>query len=396
MGQAIELFGLRCAHRMAAERVGEIMIYSSIVRYKWDEADPEMTALDFDKALKELKDVDRLNLRMNCPGGSVHQAVAMRAMLAGYPAAEKHIYIEGLCASAATLIASVPGCVVHITEGSEYMIHNPSDYAFGDANAMEAVVRSLRNTEKDCYAMYARKSGQDEATIKQWMDETKWFGAKEAVEAGFADELLEATGDRVASAAVSAGDMRLMRALYAAVPEAIAVRQEEAPPAPPEPAEPAGATMSDAPVAEDAPPVPPTREESEPMDMKDMTLEELQAAQPALLQSARETAIQEERQRMQDIDELTPPGEDYAQMAAAAKAEGTSALDFHKRVLAAQKDKSAAFLAQRRQETEPAAQVPGGASEDDAGDEEQRMEADAKEIAAFAKACHDTGVGAMY
>lgn len=398
MGRAMELFSLRCEHRMAAEDVGEIMLYSGIVRYKWDKDDPEMTALDFDRALRELKDVSRLNLRMNCPGGSVDQAVAMRHMFADHPAVEKHIFIEGLCASAATLIATIPGCTVHIAEGSEYMIHNPRNFAFGDANTMESVVQSLRNTEKECYAMYARKTGQDEIVIKQWMDETKWFSARDAVKVGFADELMEATGEMVACAAVSEGDMRLMRQMYAVVPEAVTERREtEAPPAT-DPISHAGEAASAPSVSDDTTQddTAQIRKENEDMDMTNMTMEELQEARPELLQSTRDAAIQEERQRMQEIDDLTPPGAEYAAMATEAKTSGESAMAYHKRILAAQKDKSATFLAQRKQETEAAAAVPGGASEDDSGDEDKRMEASAKEIAEFAKTHHDTGAGTMY
>ena len=55
----------------AAEGEAEIMIYSAITSWKWDKDDPEVTAKEFDKLMKEARTsgATTLRLRLNCPGG---------------------------------------------------------------------------------------------------------------------------------------------------------------------------------------------------------------------------------------------------------------------------------------------------------------------------------------
>ena len=118
------------------------------------------------------------------------------------------------------------------------------------------------------------------------------------------------------------------------------------------------------------------------MEMSNLTSDQLQAENPALFDQIRQQAIETERQRLEEIDALTLPG--CEAMAAEAKKDGTSALEFQKKVVAAQKAKGAQFLADRQKETEPAQQVPAGAA--DGGKTEEQMIADnAKDIAEYAK-----------
>ena len=119
-----------------------------------------------------------------------------------------------MCASAATILATIPGAKVEIAEGSEYMIHNPWTWAAGNAEELEHVAENLRNTEETVRGMYAKRTGQDDAQIKEWMDNETWFTAKQAVEAGFCDELLEAEAQ--AAACVSG---RVMDACNGILPE---------------------------------------------------------------------------------------------------------------------------------------------------------------------------------
>ena len=118
------------------------------------------------------------------------------------------------------------------------------------------------------------------------------------------------------------------------------------------------------------------------MDMKDITLDQLRSENPALFAQAQQEAVKAERQRIADIDALTMEG--YEAMAEEAKSNGTSALDFQKQVVAAQKQKPKDFIANRQKETAPAANVPGGAADGGKSNEQEILD-NAKEIADFAK-----------
>lgn len=113
------------------------------------------------------------------------------------------------------------------------------------------------------------------------------------------------------------------------------------------------------------------------MDPKDITMEQLRTENPNLLAQV----VAAERQRVQDIDDLTMPG--YEQMAAEAKRNGTSAMDFQKAVVKAQREKGPAFMAARQQEVAPAAQVTGG-EPNDAKTTEEELAAYVKEMTAYA------------
>ena len=79
-----KMMRLCCELNMEANsESAEIMVYSNIVSYKYFEDDPAVTALEFDKMMKRAREsgAKTLNLRINSPGGSVYQAVAMRTML---------------------------------------------------------------------------------------------------------------------------------------------------------------------------------------------------------------------------------------------------------------------------------------------------------------------------
>lgn len=382
-------FALRYETRMSADDVGEILIYSEIVSEKWRPDDPEVTAIDFDKALKSVGEVKRLNIRINSPGGDVDSAVAIRAMLSESPIPEKHIYIQGMCASAATLPASTPGCTVHIHEGSLYMIHNPRTWACGTASEIENVAHRLRLRESEFCTMYAKRCGKDEKTVKAWMDETKWFTATQALAEGFVDEIV-ATNETTA-ACVTEDDMRVMRALYGEVPENIAVI-DNVNPADEPPETISNAKSGTEPAA--APENTKTNEEEHSMDMKDITGEQLMQERPDLFNALNEAGAKAERERMQEIDELTPPG--YEEMAAEAKKNGESAMDYHKRVVKAQREKATEFLEKRNKETAGSKEVTGGATSDLDGDEAKMIDEHAKEIAAYAKAYHDAGAGTMF
>lgn len=127
-----DAFRLAFRANMSAESdTGELMLYGEITQNvpKWykDNYPDDKSAIDFDKAVKDLKKAGakKLLLRINSPGGVVNEAIAMRAIITGAGFENIDVHIEGMCASAATILASIPDAHVSIAPGSEYMIHNP-------------------------------------------------------------------------------------------------------------------------------------------------------------------------------------------------------------------------------------------------------------------------------
>ena len=130
------------------------------------------------------------------------------------------------------------------------------------------------------------------------------------------------------------------------------------------------------------------------MEIAELTAEQLAAQNPALLAQVQQNAVQAERERLNDIDALTEPG--YEEMAAQAKANGTSAMDFHKQIVAAMKQKGSNFLTARQEETAPAQNIAGGAAQSAGAAEGEERDAYAKEMASYARAYSGIGDGSMY
>ena len=338
----------------------EVMVYSTIHSSKFfgDEYTPD----DFDRDLKDARKSGalKLNLRVNSGGGDVFSAVAMRSMIINAGFESVRVMIEGLCASAATLFATVPGANVVIADGSEFMIHNPMTIAIGNAGEIEKTAEHLRSMEGTFREMYAAKCGKSDEQIKAWMDDETWFTAKRAVEEGFCDELLET---EKAVACVSTQEMAVMHSIYANVPEEITVSDGS----------------NENPVAGFSTVIN-IKEEPKTMEIKDCTREQLLAENPALVDEIVNQAVADERARVEEITNLTLPG--YEADAEEAKANGTSAMDFVKTIAAKSKQKGATFLAARKEETALAKEVKAGNPE--ATSEEDEIRAWAKKSAEMA------------
>lgn len=388
MGEKSRFRFLYALQEAAAKDEAEIMIYSEIVSYKWSKDDPDITAADFDKLLKDAKSsgAKKLRLRINSPGGSVWQAVAMKTMLDMSGFEQITVDIEGLCASAATFFACIQSAHVRIAQGSEFMIHNPMTYCRGSADDFVRMAERLTKMQADQHEMYAARSGQTEEQIKQWMDAETWFTAKEAVEYGFADELLQ-SGD--AAACASEDDMVLMRQLYTNVPAEIGIKS----------ANPAQNEVRNAEPADAGPTTENnnTHEEgNNEMEISQITQQQLQTENPDVHNAIIQQGIQAERTRIQEIDAMTPEG--YEELARTAKANGTSSADFLKQIVAEQSKRRKDYLDSRKNETGPAQNVTGGDSSDhDPGHSEADEIAQyAKEMAALAAQCHVESGGSMY
>ena len=148
----------------------------------------------------------RLEVHINSPGGVVHQGTAVHNALASYQG-DKEVIVDGLAASMGSVIA-MAGDRVRMFPGSMMMIHNPWNIAMGDSQEMRKNADMLDKIRESMLAIYERKSGQDRETLTAMMDEETWLTAEEAVEWGFADEVIET--DASAPAAIADLDLSIL------------------------------------------------------------------------------------------------------------------------------------------------------------------------------------------
>lgn len=386
-------FSLRASATAQGNKRGEVMIYSVITRYKWNKDDPDVTSNDFDRQLKALGDVDEITVRINSPGGLVNEAVAIRTTLMKHPA-KKIVDIEGDCASAATLIACMPEARVRIAKGGTYMIHRCSGGARGHAEDMMAAYNAMKKTDEDMADIYAEQTGKSAEDCLELMKAETWFKADEAVEAGFADEILTGGPNRepLSACAVTAEVMELMRACYAHAPDHQLIEDDKGD------ARKGHKSIRNEASAANASEAPSSENNNEGVcdmeELRNATAEQLENENPGLAKAIANDAVTQERERVKKIRALTRKGEKWQRMADKAIEEGTSAADFLEMVIAEEGKVRAAYLEDREKETEVSSNVGGG----DAGDNDDReadSDREAKKLAELADGM-DVNVTDMY
>lgn len=158
----------------------------------WDEQG--FTARGVVKALSGLGDV---LVRVNSGGGSAFEGAAIYAILKAH-AGRVTVRVEGVAASAASLIA-MAGAEIVMAEGAMMMIHDPSGITIGPAAAHQKSAEDLNKIAENYAAVYAARSGQDQAAVRALMLAETWFTAAEAVDAGFADRAAQDASEAVAA-----------------------------------------------------------------------------------------------------------------------------------------------------------------------------------------------------
>lgn len=138
-----------------------------------------------------LSDVNTSSIivNVNSPGGDVFDGIAIHNMLRQYRG-DVEVRVMGLAASAASVIA-MAGDTIRIADGAFIMIHNAWAVAVGDKRAAAKMAETLDQIDGALVQLYAARTGGKERDIADMMNAETWLGAEAAVEAGFADEILE-------------------------------------------------------------------------------------------------------------------------------------------------------------------------------------------------------------
>ena len=139
--------------------------------------------------LGALPDDSAIDLRLNSPGGSVFDAVAIHNALSRH-AGTVTVWIDGIAASAASYIA-MAGDEIVMPENAFLMIHDPSGLVMGTAIDMRDMAGTLDKIAASMLRGYAARSGKPEDEIAAFMAAETWFDAAEALEAGLATRMAE-------------------------------------------------------------------------------------------------------------------------------------------------------------------------------------------------------------
>lgn len=167
-----------------ADSPGEILIYEQIGGWG-------ISANTFIKEVSAagLFNASQVDVRIHSPGGSTLDGFAIFNTLKRL-SGKVNIYIDGLAASMASVIAMLPGATVHIPSNAFIMVHNPWGGVMGEADDLRDYADLLDKNAKNMIDAYAAKTGLPRDEIEILMKNETWMTGAEAVEKGFADNLL--------------------------------------------------------------------------------------------------------------------------------------------------------------------------------------------------------------
>jgi ATP-dependent Clp protease protease subunit len=167
----------------------EMELYGYISEYSW--FDDDITPKLFKDDLYKFGNGGPITIRMNSYGGDVIAASVMRSIIQDYPG-KVTVRIDGIAASAATVVATA-GDLVMMQDTAYYMIHDPMVFLFMAAlniDDLGGLLDEMKSVKKGIVAAYQDRTRLSLERISKLMTNETWMSAQEAVDMGFADEII--------------------------------------------------------------------------------------------------------------------------------------------------------------------------------------------------------------
>lgn len=143
-----------------------------------------------DEFIADLRGISSPNLRVriNSPGGSVFEGIAIANALRSHPA-NVVVQVDSVAASIASVIA-MAGDRVEMAPNSMIMIHEASGVCLGNSGDMEEMAKLLALISDNIADAYASRAGGTRDQWREAMRAETWYLPEDAVTAGLADEAL--------------------------------------------------------------------------------------------------------------------------------------------------------------------------------------------------------------
>lgn len=148
-----------------------------------------VSSAQFKQDFDEVKSAPQIRLLLNSPGGNVFDGMALYNLLSGVRG-KLTVEVLGVAASIASVVA-LAGRELTMGEGSYLMIHNPWALVVGDATEMRKTADVLERMRGELASIYEAHSELSRAELLERMQEETWYTAEEAVEAGFANTVID-------------------------------------------------------------------------------------------------------------------------------------------------------------------------------------------------------------
>lgn len=138
------------------------------------------------------KEGRRVNVRINSNGGEVYCGIAIYNALKNSKA-DVHIYVDGIAASMASVIA-LCGKPVEMSRYARLMLHSVSGGCYGNKKDMQKCIEEIESLEDSLGDIYAARLGlaKEEIKARYFDGDDHWLTADEALRLGFIDGIYDA------------------------------------------------------------------------------------------------------------------------------------------------------------------------------------------------------------
>lgn len=141
-------------------------------------------------ALRSIGPERNVVVNINSPGGDVFEGIGIYNILRQHKG-QVTVRVLGLAASAASVIA-MAGDRIEMGKASFMMIHNVWVIVMGNRNDLRDAADVMEPFDAALAEVYSARTGLDAKAVAKLMDAETWFAGDEAIEKGFADDLLPA------------------------------------------------------------------------------------------------------------------------------------------------------------------------------------------------------------
>jgi ATP-dependent Clp protease protease subunit len=175
----------------------DIYIYGDIV--SWPLLESDVSSHSLAKEIAGLE-VDQINVYINSYGGEVAEGLAIYNQLRRHRAKIRTV-VDGFACSAASVVF-MAGDERAMSNASLLMIHNAWLLTVGDQNGLRKDADDLEVINAATIQAYLNHVNISEDKLREMMDAETWLSATDAIEMGFATQVVNPTATNKAAASL--------------------------------------------------------------------------------------------------------------------------------------------------------------------------------------------------
>jgi len=181
-----------------------INLYGTIVSsddawfYEWFEMDHTTPRMITDQLTQA--NGDDVELYINSPGGDVWAGSDIYTALREYSG---NVIAKVVMAASAASVAMCGAKTVMISPTGFVMVHRASTSVWGNKNNFEQVSQMLSSVDEGMANAYEHKTGKSREELLTLMDSETYLNAQQAIQNGFADEIMFDQTEKVTASAIA-------------------------------------------------------------------------------------------------------------------------------------------------------------------------------------------------